>query len=50
MKSQKKKQKKPQKENEHEEFSELETFRTQSMSVSDNLRIYLMSESDNVKK
>ena len=39
MKSQKKTiLKKKQKENENKNFSELEIFRTQSMSVSDNIR------------
>ena len=39
MKSQKKTiLKKKQKENENKNFSELESFRTQSMSVSDNIR------------
>ena len=37
------------KKNENKKFSELKNFRTQSMTVSDNARIYLMSESHNVR-
>ena len=43
MKSQKKKKK-----NGNKIFSELKNFGTQSMSLSDNVRMYLMSVSDNI--
>ena len=48
MKSQRKSNLQKKKKNENKKFSELKNLRSQSNSVSGNLRIYLMSESDNV--